>query len=969
MTTQPFQISDQVRVGGKLGAIIAMESRPKATIYTIAFPEGPPKKFLSPPTIIEKIYSAIELLKSGNFDSPVKFDLHFEAARLSLAYEYNHLLSLSSTRTDLGPYQVEAVYKVLNSYKQRFLIADDVGLGKTIEAGMILKELALRGRAKRVLVVVPAFLRYQWRREMQERFDENFVIYDSSHIRVLRESLPKDVNIWEAHNMIITSLDYARREEILVELERTRWNLIIFDEAHKLSVTKSGTNIDRSQRFKLSDKLRNQTESLLLLTGTPHKGDSFAFYSLLSLVDLYIFESEKRIFPKRLNSIMIRRGKTGLTNENGKPVFRPREVLTVPVSFSISEKQLYDAVTDYVRRTYNIAKSQHNRAVGFAMVLLQKRMVSSVEAIKKSLKNRLYNLIKGEVVDFTKKEEIRFRDYIEDPDSMDDWEKERFESKLEILGLPTTPEGLKCEIDNLKWLIKRAEKIKIDSKAERFLEFVRGVLKNPEEKILVFTEYRDTLKYLVRLLEEEGFNPVVIHGSMAMDERRESEKLFEKSGRKIMVATEAAGEGINLQFCHIMVNYDLPWNPNRIDQRIGRLHRYGQKRDVKVHNLFITNTREGQILARLFQKVKIIEQELGGKISDIIGIVLEGVKLDELIINALAANKSVEATARDIERAVEDRKRAYRKVESSFLMNLKKFDLDGTLKVIERSQQRSITEKDLERFVRSFFDLLGGKIEPTRRKKICRLYPPKEIQGKDVRGEYEKITFSKEIAKTLGPQETEFLAFGHPLLEAIINYAKDKSWTFGGRTTIKVLENSVVPGSLFNFIMRFTDATDRLLSEGILSVFVDIQGRVNQFDSEQVANFSNSSQRPLNSNLVQDIMEKSDDFFDKAKDFVIRETNTHLQRVQSKKEREINIKRDDAKRYFETRIREEKKRIRKYETDLFKGKDMEIAIRAGKRRLQDLDVDYKAFLDSLEEEGLVIEEMPELVSCAIILPQ
>ncbi len=311
---------------------------------------------------------------------------------------------------------------------------------------------------------------------MQERFDENFVIYDSSYLKALKESLPKDANVWEAHDKIITSLDYAKREEVLVELERTGWDLIIFDEAHKLSVTKSGNKIHRSQRFRLSDKLKDKTESFLLLTGTPHKGDSFAFYSLTSLVDPYIFENENKILPEKLNFIMIRRGKDKLRDENGKPVFKSREVFTIPVNFTATEKELYDAVTDYVRNIYNIAKSQNNRAVGFAMVLLQKRMVSSIKAIKQSLKNRLSNLIKGEVANLTKREEIRLRDYIEDPDSMDDWEKERFERKLEILVLPTTPEALKYEVATLKALIKQAENIKIDSKAERLLEFVRGIL-------------------------------------------------------------------------------------------------------------------------------------------------------------------------------------------------------------------------------------------------------------------------------------------------------------------------------------------------------------------------------------------------------------------------------------------------------------------------------------------------------------
>jgi len=342
MTIQLLQISDRVRVGGKLGAVVAVEPRPRATIYTIAFTKGLPQKFISPPTIIEKIYSPIELLKSTDFDSPIRFDLHFEASRLSLAYEYDHLLSLSSTRTNLEPYQVEAVHKVLNSYKQRFLIADDVGLGKTIEAGMILKELALRGRAKRVLIIVPAPLRYQWQREMRERFDENFIIYDSFYLRALKDSLGKTANVWDAHRKIITSLDYAKREEVLVELERTKWDFIIFDEAHKLSASKYGNKIERSQRFRLSQRLRDNTESLILLTGTPHRGDSFAFYSLVSLVDPYIFENETNISSPKLNSIMIRRGKEGI-----RDVLAESRGGSEDIQLKEAYKRVYNAGTRY----------------------------------------------------------------------------------------------------------------------------------------------------------------------------------------------------------------------------------------------------------------------------------------------------------------------------------------------------------------------------------------------------------------------------------------------------------------------------------------------------------------------------------------------------------------------------------------------------------------------------------------------
>lgn len=248
------------------------------------------------------------------------------------------------------------MWEVLNSYKHRFLIADDVGLGKTIEAGMILKEIALRGRARRVLIIVPSPLGYQWRREMRERFDEHFIIYESNYLKTLKDSLPKDANVWEAHDKIITSIDYAKREEILAELERTYWDLIIFDEAHKLSATKYGNKVQRSQRYRLAEK------SLLLLTATPHKGDSFAFYSLISLVAPYIFENENKIFSQKLNSIMVRRGKNGLKDENGKPIMVKRPIFT------------YNELPYYMNMSANFISAKNKEFLKYLTCLLNSNL-------------------------------------------------------------------------------------------------------------------------------------------------------------------------------------------------------------------------------------------------------------------------------------------------------------------------------------------------------------------------------------------------------------------------------------------------------------------------------------------------------------------------------------------------------------------------------------------------------------------
>ncbi len=960
-----LKTGDKVRVGDRIGEVIRLDNRGSSTIVKVAFEEGPAKDFVCPPTKIEKILSPIELIQNKKFDPPILFDLHYEAIRLSLAYAYDHLLSLSFTRTNLEPYQVEAVYKTLNSYKNRILLADDVGLGKTIETGMILKELSLRGFADRVLIIVPAPLRFQWQRELRERFDESFIIYDSPYMETIKGSLPKDANVWEANQKIITSLDFAKREEVLNELERTTWNVIVFDEAHKLSVTKYGNKIERSLRFRLAQTLYDKTDALLLLTATPHRGDPFAFYTLLTLIDPYIFENENKIASEKLNTIMIRRGKDGIVNAEGKPVFRPREVVTIPISYSKKEAELYDAVTGYVQEFYNLAKSQKNRAVGFAMVLLQKRMVSSIAAIRSSLKNRLTNLMKG-YIPLTKEEETRLRDYFEDPDSMDDWEKERFERRLEVLTLPSTPEGLKKEINFLKTLVGISERISVDSKGEALVKFIKGILeKDPKEKILVFTEYVDTLNYIVGILKDQGYNPLIIHGEMDMHTRREAEALFNTPAFNLMVATDAAGEGINLQFCHIMVNYDLPWNPTRIDQRIGRLHRYGQKRDVKVQNLFVIDTREGQILARLMQKVAIIEKHLGGKISEIVGFVLEGVNLQDVIMRAVAENRPVEATAQDIERAIDERRKAFDTIERTFLMDLKRFDLEETLKVIEKSKERSTTEYEIERFTRSFFDFSGGKIESTRKKLVYRLITPKEVLREGLKERYEAVTFSKEVAKDLG-EEVQFIAFGHPLLESIIDFCRDRSYRFGGRATIKYSDNFNKDGILFNFLLAFEDATGKIINEDILPVFITLGGEVNSPSPRLIAEFSKEVQDELPIDLDNWLL-KIEDLYNKAYESALQKAKDFCTSVQMKKSREIRIKREDAEKFFDSRIKEEEEKLKDYRLRQSLGEDMAIAIRGSERRIEDLREELKKTLNRFEEEELVIEKNPELLSVAIII--
>lgn len=966
-----IEVGAKVRVGGLLGEVVRAEKRGEATLYRVAFAEGPPKSFLVPPTHLERISSPLELVSGLSFDPGSRFDLLTEGTRLSLAYEYDRLLSLAASRTNLEPYQVEAVYRVLNGYKQRFLIADDVGLGKTIETGMIVKELAARGRANRVLAVVPAALQFQWQREMRDRFDDHFIIYNSSYLKELRQALPKNANVWEAHDKIVTSIDYAKREDgPLPELLRTEWDVTIFDEAHKLSVTKYGSKIDRTQRYRLGYALHDRTDSLLLLTATPHKGDPYAFYALISLIDPYLFEDESSVEPERLNTVMIRRGKDGIRDIDGKPVFRPREVRTISVRFTKPEMDLYGAVTDYVRNEYNLAKSLRKRAVGFAMILLQKRMVSSIAAIKKSLKNRMARLITGTVEEFSAEEERLVKEYMDDPDALTDFEKEFIESKLEVVTAESTSAGLRAEMARLQALVDMADLITVDSKATTLLSFVEGILgQDPTEKVLIFTEYRDTLEYLCSLFRERGWQPVVIHGSMSMTERREAEERFKQPDANLMVATDAAGEGINLQFCHIMVNYELPWNPNRIDQRIGRLHRYGQKRDVKVHNLFVANTREGDIFLRLLRKIRLIEQQLGGRLSEIMGVLLEGVDLEALLMDALAENVDVEVTWRDIERAIEERRETYQRVEDTMLMDLRKFDLESTLKVIEKSQELAASEVDIERFVQAFFEHFGGKIERTRRKEVYRLTPPREVVREGVEQRYDFVTFSKEVAKRLG-EDVQFLAFGHPLLCGIIDFCLDKDYAFGGRAAIKAVEEETeAPGALFNFILRYTDAKGTPVSEDLLPIFVGLDGQIlhNPDLSGEHLGVTEPAQVP--DDLLVDVAAEIERLYREAFEEARRISEEYASKAKSKRGREIKIKRGDAERYFAVRIKEQRTRLQDYERRLAEGEDMEIAIRGVRSEIRNVEERREGVLQQLKADQVIIEEAPELLNIALVVPR
>lgn len=967
---ESISVGDKARIGDRVGEIIKIEKLGDAVLYKIAFPEGAPQSFFSPPTEIEKVDSPLERLENLDFDPAYKFDLLTRANQLSLAFEYDQLLSLSNSRTNMEPYQVECVSKIINALRQRFLIADDVGLGKTIEAGMILKELTARGRANRVLMITPASLTPQWKREMKEKFDMNFWIYDSAKVRDVRRNISRHANPWNYNDRIITSIDYVKQDQIRSTLGRTEWNLIIFDEAHKLSKTEQKETL----RYKLGNDLSDKTDSLLFLTATPHDGNEFRFYHLISLLDPYMFSDPSSLNPKKLNEIMIRRGKSRLTDENGRPVFKDRKVKTLPVEFTEKEMGLYNAVTEYVRNEYNMADREGKNTVAFAMVILQKRMVSSIAAIRESLKRRLAHLALGKADEggegVAREEVLLYKEFLEDPDSLSDYEREVIERKLEKVSRAETSEAREIEKRKLKDLIGLAEDVKEDSKARELKKFVDGILeKNPDEKLLIFTEYRDTLDYLrdivLKNYSDEG-KITEIHGGVPVELRRKREKLFKGGDVNIMLATDAAGEGINLQFCHIMVNYELPWNPNRIDQRIGRLHRYGQVRDVKVHNLLVENTREGQIFLKLQEKIDTIEKHLGGRISDVLGKVVRNLKLEDIILDSLSEDKDIEATERSLEDAIEERKRMVEKAEG-FLMDLRTFDLEGALKVIKRSDEITFSNRDIENFVRAFFDKYGGKIERTKYNKQYRIHPPDVVQERNkVPRKIERATFDKEIAKKYDPDECEFIAFGHPLLDRIIDYCTARDSHFGGGATTKRLDKQEARGVLFNYKVTYRDASGGTISERIVPILANENG-AKEWDLDKILfQGKELEDRDLNKD-VEKLAKNSVVLQTEAENLVKRISEEKLKEVEGTRKKRIDIKIEEARKYFEPKIERERGRIKMYKSRMKEGEDMTIAIRGAEKKKEDLIKEFEDRIKYLDSRKKVYVESPELLNCALLV--
>lgn len=747
---------------------------------------------------IDQLIPRNEFLKIIVDDKKVSFSeeawkvfLALEAIRYRFASMYDPLLAMNTSKVDPLPHQIEAVYGyILKLPRIRFLIADDPGAGKTIMAGLIIKELKLRQLVKRILIVIPGHLKDQWKRELAERFEETFEVID----RWRMDSLYRG-NVWLKENHIITSIDFAKMDDVLPSIAAAQFDLIIVDEAHKMSAYRYGEKTEKTSRYRLGEVLSGITNHLLFLTATPHKGDPENFRLFLDLLEPGFFASNEMVqesIRNKDNPLFIRRVKEDLKDFEGKPLFLPRNVKTKTFNLgadSPDEKTLYNELSRYVNTQYNkVLTKDKKRNIAFALVILQRRLASSTYALLKSLerrKKRLEELLKGALEKGKMPEDIFDYDVIEDMTEQERWKEEEI---WETLSVAENREELEKEIKTIEGLIALALNI-IQSESEIKLKELRESLKElskkysekKDRKILIFTESRDTLDYLEKKIREWGFSTNTIHGGMKLEDRINAEAIF-KNETEIMVATEAAGEGINLQFCNLMINYDIPWNPNRLEQRMGRIHRYGQQREVYVFNLVAEDTREGRVLNRLFQKLDEIRKAMGtDKVFDVLSEVLYNKNLSQLLMEAAANARNIDDILKDIEITVDEDYISKVKENLGETLATRYIDYTRIKEMAQQAREYRLIPEYTESYFKKAFIKAGGKFRE-RKDKFLGIdsisFDIRKIAEQDtfmknygqILKKYPKITFDKEIAfKT---PDAEFISFGHPLFEAVLSWVE-----------------------------------------------------------------------------------------------------------------------------------------------------------------------------------------------------
>lgn len=972
--------------------------------------------------------SRLELATAGRawaFDAPgADFKLGLEAYRISQAALFDPMMAVHTSNVEPLPHQISAVYEVmLPKQPLRFVLADDPGAGKTIMAGLLIRELLMRADAKRILIVSPGSLTEQWQDELLEKFGVTFEIFSRE-----KQEQCASGNYFDESDLLICRLDQlSRNEDFQEKLKNTEWDLIIVDEAHKLSANYFGNKVNKTKRFLLGELLGSITRHYLLMTATPHNGKEEDFQIWLSLLDGDRFYGKFREGAHKVDvsDMMRRMVKEELLRFDGTPLFPERRAYTANYELSSMEASLYEQVTTYVREEMNRADNlggQKKNNVGFALTMLQRRLASSPEAIYQSLKRRRKRLedrlaeaklmARGHAAANTNLAQT-FAEYsvqkkIDLPDNLDELDEDLSAEEYEMYAdqvvdqasaAETIPE-FEAEILSLKDLEYQALSVVQSGNDKKWEELSCLLQDKPEmftasgsrRKLIIFTEHRDTLNYLVaRIGDMLGNNNAVrtISGGTNRDQRRRIQEEFRQDPDVVvLVATDAAGEGVNLQNANLMVNYDLPWNPNRLEQRFGRIHRIGQKEVCHLWNIVANETREGEVFQKLFDKIEIEKKALGGKVFDVLGEAFDNISLKDLLVEAIryGEDPKVKARMNEVIDGALDSEHLKDIIKRNALVDqhMGLEELYAVKEEMEKAEARKLQPYFIRAFFTEAFKTLEGEFRPRETGRYEIRHVPAAIRERDrVIGEtrtpvlkkYERICFEKQHVRQDGKPMADLIHPMHPLMHSTTDLVLQahRAKLKQGAVLVDPNDDSTEPKVLFmvDHTVRESNQEGKVASRRLQFVEIDEQGQavhagwaphldlqpIDEYDRKLVgdilqANWLNNNLEALALNNASQKMVP--EHYAEVKDRRERQSDKIQAAVQERLVKEINYWSD---RYI------------KLKDDVEAGKQPRMQPEMARRRVDDLTARLEQRKAELVAMKNVVSSTPVVIGGALVIPQ
>ena len=962
------------------------------------------------------------------FDAPgEEFKLAVEAYRINLAHLFDPMMAVHTSNVEPLPHQITAVYEsMLPRQPLRYVLADDPGAGKTIMAGLFIRELLMRADAKRVLIVAPGSLVEQWQDEMFEKFGLSFTLFSREQVEQSRSGNPFD----DIDLMVARVDQLSRNEDLQEKLRLSHWDLIVVDEAHKLSASYFGNKVNKTKRFQLGELLGSITRHFLLMTATPHNGKEEDFQLFMSLLDSDRFYGKFRDGAHKVDvtDLMRRMVKEDMRRFDGTPLFPERRARTANYKLSDPEAALYASVTEYVKEEMNRADQLQDGArkgtVGFALTSLQRRLASSPEAIYQSLKRRSSKLKRR-----VEEEKLRQRgqllaetvisndlnnapeDIWESADALSPDDYENFEEAVvDQATAAQTIQELEAEIIILEGLEEQARQV-VHSGQDRKWDELSKLLQNTPEmhdadgrqrKLIIFTEHRDTLNYLavkIRGLIGNEESVVMIHGGVKREDRRKVQELFRNDlATRVLLATDAAGEGVNLQNANLMVNYDLPWNPNRLEQRFGRIHRIGQTEVCHLWNMVAAETREGDVFQRLFEKLEIERAALGGRVFDILGEVFEEKSLKDLLIEAIRYGADPEV-----------RGRLHRKLEGALDTQhleaiIKRNALceevmdERRLFAVKEEMEKAEARKLQPYFIRSFFNQafqqLGGELRPREQGRYEITHVPanirerdRQITGRDRRNSntvlrrYERVCFEKQYVRVvdrIGAPMASLMHPGHPLMQSVTDIVLEqhRNKLKQGAVLVDPSDMSITPKVMFIIDHSVREGADptHVVSRRMQFVEIDPQGGAINAGWAPHLDLEPISKSDMG--LIEDVLDApwlNGTDARSLEQVALAHASTHLvpehfDEVRIRREKNVDKTLAAVHERLVKEINYWSDRYIKFQDDIAAGKDVRLTLENVRRTIDDLT----ARRESREKELLamrhVISATPVVAGGALVIP-